>query len=204
MKITSAALMSQQRIRLRERTRAGDAHARKSDPRASAQASAQASGPGVGQGGDLAASIRRDGGLAFLQSRLQEKLSATVSGTETEEAQATAAYGGSGPDLSPEAVAGRIVSFALGLRQVYDRQNSDLSAEERQAGFEAQVRRGIGDGFDQARGILGDLNLLDEDVQATTDRTWELVQQKLDEHFSPGEEAESTLEAEAEPELVTS
>ena len=132
----------------------------------------------------LAESIRRDGGLGFLQARLEEKLSERFAPVEGDSAPS---YESGAPDLSPEAVADRIVGFALGLRGVFDRQNADLSVEERQNEFEAQVRRGIADGFGHARRVLGDLDMLDDDVRATTDRTWQLVQERLAEHFSAAE-----------------
>lgn len=165
---------------------------------ASSQAPARSASPAAGSGPahSLTQSIMQDGGLAFLQGRLEEKLAATVGRREGSDQDAgapeqAASYGAGGTDLTPEAVADRIVSFALGLRGAYDRQNQDLSAEERQSGFEAEVRRGIGDGFSHARQVLDDLGLNDDRTRATTDRTWTLIQEKLDAHFgSAGEEAD--------------
>jgi hypothetical protein len=147
----------------------------------------------------LAASIMADGGLGFLQSRLQEKLEESLGRDEAADSGKTGEYGRSEPLQSPEAVADRIVGFALGLRQAYDRQNASLSEEERRAGFEAEVRRGIAEGFDHARHYLRELQVDSEEVLSTADRTWELIQQKLEEVFTGQDPIDPEIEPEAEP-----
>ena len=99
-----------------------------------------------------------------------------------------AAFFDTSADVSPEATADRIVGFALSLKGVFGGQNPDLRAEELMVAFEAEIRRGIGDGFSNARGILGDLDLLEGEVQGNVDATWNLVQEKLDAFFHPTEE----------------
>lgn len=145
------------------------------------------------QGGEgLASSIMQDGGLGFLRSRLEESMGALFEKAAEEnpdlEAAGPAAFFGTGADVSPEATADRIVGFALGLKGIYSRQNSEMSHEEMMAGFEAEIRRGISDGFGNARGILGGLDLLNEQVENNVDETWDLVQQKLENFFHPPEE----------------
>ena len=134
---------------------------------------------------DLAASIMADGGLGFLRSRVQEKLEAVFAAhREKHPEQAPAGpppFFESSPDLSPEATADRIVGFALGLRSTFGRQNRDLSDEEAQTRFMAEIRRGIEEGFSHAERVLSGLDLLQDEVQDTFEQTWELVQKKLDE-----------------------
>ena len=139
----------------------------------------------------LAASIKSDGGLSFLQANLEEKM-----GSLFEEASANnPEVAATGPasafdtsvDVSPEATADRIVSFALGLKKHYQEQNPQLDEKELMANFEAEIRRGIRAGFSSARGTLGGLDMLHEEIEANVDSTWELVQAKLDEAFQPPE-----------------
>ena len=144
------------------------------------------------EGQILASSILQDGGLGFLRSHLEDSMGALFEKAAENNPELAAAgpeaFFDSSVDVSPEATADRIVGFALGLKGVYSRQNSDLSQEEMMAGFEKEIRRGISDGFSNARGILGDLSMLEGDVQTNVDATWDLVQQKLDDFFHPPEE----------------
>ncbi len=137
----------------------------------------------------LAASIKADGGLDFLRSRLEEKMGqlfekAADKNPELAAAGPEAFFNTSG-DVTPEATADRIVSFALGLRGIFSRQNKDLSQDEMMARFETEIRRGINEGFGHARGALGDLELLSDEVENNVDLTWDLVQQKLSDFFDP-------------------
>ena len=122
-----------------------------------------------------------DGGLGFLQARLQEKMEGLFGSSDTTEAPA---FDPSGV-LSPEATADRIVGFALGLRSAYESQHEGHSPEELWSGFEEEIRRGIGEGFDHARGVLSGLDLMEGAVQDNVDLTWDLVQRKLEEIFHP-------------------
>ena len=135
----------------------------------------------------LAASIMSDGGLGFLRARLEEKLSAAFK-TEAADESRTTAFSETTTDLSPDATADRIVSFALGLHDAFSRQNADLGEAELMARFEAEVRRGIESGFDHARGTLGDLDLLQDDVARNVDTTYAAVQQRLADIFQPGDD----------------
>ena len=164
------------------------APARRETTRASA-GPASVSAPVTRDPEGLARSIMADGGLGFLRGRLEEKLGSLFDRAAEQNPELAAA----GPeaffdtrlDVSPEATADRIVGFALGLKGVFARQNTDLSAEDMMSRFETEIRRGIGEGFGHARGVLGDLDLLDGEVRANVDATWDLVQQKLDDYFHP-------------------
>jgi len=140
---------------------------------------------------NLSASIMADGGLSFLRSRLEEKMESLFEKAAADNPEPTTAnpdaFLKSGADLSPEATADRIVGFALGLKSVFARQNPDLSPADLLSKFEAEIRRGIGEGFDHARGVLGDLDLLEGKVDENVTATWDLVQQKLDDVFASGD-----------------
>ena len=146
----------------------------------------------------LAASIMSDGGLDFLRSRLESKLSdlfdeATANNPEMA-AAGPAAFFDTSIDVTPEATADRIVGFALGMKGIFSRQSPQLGHEELLARFETEIRRGITDGFGHARGVLGGLELLNGEISSNVDLTWDLVQNKLDEFFtlSPSTEPYST------------
>ncbi len=153
------------------------------------EGSAHGARPARPGGEGLADSIMQDGGLGFLRSRLDEKMGALFEKAAEDNPELAAAGPASfyeaSTDVTPEATADRIVGFALGLKGIYSRQNSDLSEEELMASFESEIRRGISDGFGDARGILGDLDLRSDQVQENVDATWDLVQQKLEEFFHP-------------------
>jgi len=136
---------------------------------------------------NLASSIMADGGLGFLRSRLEEKLTAMFvsdekNGDQTEVSSA-AQYYGADSYTSPEATANRIVGFALSMQDTYRRQNSGLSEKELMTGFEMEIRQGISDGFDHAKSVLGHLELTDDQTDENVASTWDRVQELLDEHF---------------------
>jgi hypothetical protein len=140
----------------------------------------------------LADSIKSDGGLAFLQSHLEDQM-ATRWGAHPEPASPVngTSYPDAGVEDTPERTAGRIVDFALGLRQAFDRQHADLEPTERRARFEAEVRRGIEEGFGTARQYLADLGADDDETTSTVDQTWAFVQERLDAFFTQDQEDSS-------------
>ncbi len=136
----------------------------------------------------LASSIMADGGLGFLQSRLEEKIGSmfppvSENGDQAEARVSAAPYESSG-DVSAQATAQRIVGFALSMMGTYRRQNTGLDEQDLRAGFEAEIREGISDGFAHARESLGELGRLDESTEENVVSTWDWVQSLLDEHFS--------------------
>jgi len=135
---------------------------------------------------NLAASIKADGGLGFLQASLEKKLDGMYEKASAVKPENSAAeFFNTDLDVTPEATADRIVSFALGLKNHFQRQNPQLDEKELLNRFEAEIRRGISDGFSSARGALGNLELLEGQISENVDTTWDLVQAKLDEVFQP-------------------
>jgi len=102
---------------------------------------------------------------------------------------------GSPPDSSAEATAQRILDFSTSLFGVYQAQNPDESAESALADFEQLVRDAIDEGFSQARGILEDLDKLDEQTAEFVDETYSILQLMLDKFFADAPEGGEAAEA---------
>ncbi|MCL2917991.1 DUF5610 domain-containing protein [Shewanella litorisediminis] len=100
-----------------------------------------------------------------------------------------------GVDTSPEATAGRIVDFATQFFSVYQSQNSSQSFEQQLEGFMGVIGGAIDQGFKEARDILDGLKVLEGDIAAGVDKTYDLVQQGLKdfaERMNPQHHEEST------------
>lgn len=89
-----------------------------------------------------------------------------------------------GQDQSPEAVAERIVSLTTGLFGKFLEQRPGVEQSAAAQQFREVLSQGIEQGFAEAREILEGLKVLDEGISSTIDKTYELVQSKLDEFFS--------------------
>lgn len=85
----------------------------------------------------------------------------------------------SGIDFSPEATAERIVSFATGFLPNYQQNNPALTGDEAVDGFIDLIGGAIQKGFDEARGILESLQVLEGGVADGIDQTYQLIQQGL-------------------------
>ncbi len=97
----------------------------------------------------------------------------------------------SGLDVSPEATADRIVSMSTAFYSKYREQHSDMSEEEAVKAFADIISGGIDKGFEDARGILSGLNVLEGDIASNIDSTYDLVQKGLQDFvdsFSKPEE----------------
>ena len=99
---------------------------------------------------------------------------------------------------SPEKTAERITLFATGLYGAYRDQHQDMSEEEAVNRFTQLIGSGINKGFEEARGILDGLKVLDDDIKNNVDRTYDLVFEQLDafrEKMLADKESESDTEA---------
>ncbi|PCJ30617.1 MAG: hypothetical protein COA90_08770 [Gammaproteobacteria bacterium] len=85
-----------------------------------------------------------------------------------------------GIDVSPEATADRIVSMSTAFFSAYQNNHPELSQEEAVTNFTAIISGGIDQGFSEAREILSGLDVLNGDIASNIDRTYTLVQEKLD------------------------
>ncbi len=82
-------------------------------------------------------------------------------------------------DYSPEATAGRIVSFATQFFSIHQQQNSNMSLDEQLDSFMSIIGGAIDNGFKEARDILSGLKVLQGDIADGVDKTYGLVQEGL-------------------------
>ncbi len=79
--------------------------------------------------------------------------------------------------FSPEKVAGRIAGF---VQQGLERARREGKSEAEIQGLYDQALAGIEQGFDEARDILDDMNLLTDELATTIDQTYDLTMQELE------------------------
>ena len=82
-------------------------------------------------------------------------------------------------DFSPEATAERIVSFATSFFGNYLENHPEQGGEEALKGFTSIIRDAIDKGFQEAKDVLEGLQVLEGDIAANIDKTYELVQEGL-------------------------
>lgn len=87
-------------------------------------------------------------------------------------------------DNTPEGTAGRIVSLATGLLGAFQAQHPGEDQASVVNNFMETIGKGIEQGFKEAREILQGLGVLQGGIAANIDKTYELVQNKLDEFLS--------------------
>ncbi len=83
-------------------------------------------------------------------------------------------------DFSPGVVAERIVSFATGFFDTYAGNHGGEKTEEQLSGFMNLIRDAIDQGFKEASDILDGLGVLQGGIKDNADRTYDLIQEKLD------------------------
>jgi len=89
----------------------------------------------------------------------------------------------SGLDMSPEATAERILSFATQIIGRAEANQADLPADQQRSREQLfnNVKIGVERGFEQARDILEGLQALEGSVKETVDTTYSRVQEGLSE-----------------------
>ncbi|MEA3405920.1 MAG: DUF5610 domain-containing protein [Pseudomonadota bacterium] len=80
---------------------------------------------------------------------------------------------------TPENTAKRIVEGGTAFLAGFQAAHPELQGEALMDRFMEVVGGGITQGFDQAKGILGDLNVLEGDIESNIDLTYNLVQEGL-------------------------
>ena len=80
---------------------------------------------------------------------------------------------------SPENTAQRIVQGTTAFLNGFQNAHPELQGEELINRFLDVIGQGISDGFSQAKGFLGDMSVLSEDIESTIDQTYSLVQEGL-------------------------
>jgi hypothetical protein len=84
-------------------------------------------------------------------------------------------------DFSPQATAKRILTGATAFFNAYKEQNTDLSETEALAKFMGVIRSGIDTGFGEARDILENLSVLEDEIASDIDITYDYIQTGLTE-----------------------
>lgn len=84
-----------------------------------------------------------------------------------------------GLDISPEATAGRILNFSLGLFSLYQQQHPELSEQDQANKFTEIIGGGIDTGFSEAREILEGLGVLEGEVAENINKTYNIIQDEL-------------------------
>ncbi|MES9855133.1 MAG: DUF5610 domain-containing protein [Sedimenticola sp.] len=85
----------------------------------------------------------------------------------------------SGLDVTPEATADRIVSLSTKFFSAYQERHPEMDLETAVNEFTNLIKGGIEKGFEEARAVLGGLGVLEGDIAANIDKTYALVQEKL-------------------------
>jgi hypothetical protein len=83
-------------------------------------------------------------------------------------------------DNTPEGTAERIVSLSTGFLDAFKAQHTGEDETSVVNKFMETIKKGIDQGFKEARNILQGLGVLQGDIASNIDKTYELVQQKLD------------------------
>lgn len=99
----------------------------------------------------------------------------------------------SGIDVSPEATTDRIFSLSTAFFSQYQEVHPEFDGdtEAARSAFIDVIRGGVETGFAEARDILQGLSVLDGEVASNIDKTYALVQAKLDEFANITNEIQS-------------
>lgn len=92
-------------------------------------------------------------------------------------------------DTSPEATATRITDFAIGMYSIYKKQNPDMEEGERLSKYSTLIHGAIDSGFNEAVKILKGVNAFKDKVESDVNKTWVLIQSKLDDFFTRAKES---------------
>lgn len=88
-------------------------------------------------------------------------------------------------DVSAPATASRILSGSTAFFESFRARHPDLSEADARLSFTDLVRSGINEGFEQARGILDGLGVLEGEIASALERTYSLVMQGLEAFRTP-------------------
>jgi len=86
-----------------------------------------------------------------------------------------------GQDNSPEGTAGRIVLLSTAFFGAYKNQHPEKEGEESLNAFMDTIKKGVEQGFKEAREILDGLKVLGGDIASNIDKTYELVMKGFDD-----------------------
>lgn len=87
-------------------------------------------------------------------------------------------------DNTPEATAGRIVSFITNMFDLFKKNNPDKDDSSNIDDYMKLIFKGVDQGFKEARGILESLSVLQGDIADNIDKTYDLVQKSLNDFIN--------------------
>lgn len=87
-------------------------------------------------------------------------------------------------DNTPEATAGRIVSFITNMFDLFKKSNPDKDDSSNIDDYMKLIFKGVDQGFKEARGILESLSVLQGDIAGNIDKTYDLVQKSLNDFIN--------------------
>jgi hypothetical protein len=87
-------------------------------------------------------------------------------------------------DNTPEGTAGRIVSLSTGFFEAFKAKHPGEDQAKLVDRFLETIKKGVDQGFKEARDILQGLDVLKGDIASNIDKTYELVQKKLEDFRS--------------------
>jgi hypothetical protein len=122
-------------------------------------------------------SVSSDQAMGVVFERAMDKLRSVVSDAR----QALGMADNAQIDTSPDATGNRIADFALGAFDKWRTQHKDLADDVARKQFADFIGGAVQQGIEEARGILGALNALSNDVSSNIDKTWNTVQQRLND-----------------------
>jgi hypothetical protein len=114
--------------------------------------------------------------------RAYEKLRAVVGDART----ALGLAEGEEIDTSPNATANRIADFAINFFSKYAKNNGLEDNEEGRKQFADFIGAAIGQGIEEAKGILTALSAFDPEIQAGVEDTASYIQKRLDDFVKNG------------------
>jgi len=126
--------------------------------------------------------VSNDQAMKVVLERSMEKLRAVVSDAK----KALGMSEGAVIDTSPDATAQRITDFALGAFEKWRGNHDGLADDEARKQFADFIGGAIGQGIDEARGILSALNALSPEISSNIDKTYDIIQQRLNDFVEKG------------------
>lgn len=87
-------------------------------------------------------------------------------------------------DNTPDGTAGRIVSLSTAFYEAYKQQHPGEDEETTLNNFVNTLKKGVDQGFKEARDVLQGLNVLNGDIASNIDKTYDLVQKGFDDFIA--------------------
>ncbi|TFW16428.1 hypothetical protein E4L98_23210 [Duganella callida] len=100
-------------------------------------------------------------------------------------------------DNTPEGTAGRIVSLSTAFYEAYKQQHPGQDESQTLNDFVNTLKKGVDQGFKEAREVLQGLNVLNGDISSNIDKTYDLVQKGFDDFLAAHQPQQTTPSTDA-------